>query len=94
MAHQDPNSPDHRPFLLPGEVSEEGQERRQEAAKYESGPLYGDHPRYPDRATPESPEMARQDMERQEYLRACHGGVPDAPEAVPQPPTQHASLKG
>ena len=71
----------------------EEQTKREHALKDESGPLHGSYPAYPDRGMPDSPEMTEDARERQEYLRACHGGLPDAPEALPQPPAPFTGMK-
>lgn len=95
MPNQNPNDRQHRPFVLDGEYpappaedafSEDPfmaeQDRRQQALKHESGPLYGDYPRYPDRATPRDPATYAREQDEAEYLRACHGGLPDAPVVI------------
>ncbi len=106
MPDQDPNARQHRPFILDGEYPapdvdgfsdafQEEQDKREYAAKHESGPLYGDYRHHPDRAMPRTPEMYAQELEQQEYLRACHGGLPDAPETIrPGNPTPWKGMKG
>ena len=88
MSHQDPNAREHRPFALDGEYPgaeqyEQEQVEREHAAKFESGPMYGSHPVYPDRAMPRSPEMYEKEMEHAAKLRACHGGLPDSSDENP-----------
>lgn len=55
------------------------QNLRRETLQEEGGTIGGPSPHYPDRAHPDSEEQSRAEQERQEYLRACHGGLPDAP---------------
>ncbi len=89
----DPNDRAHRNFILDGEYPpgfEMEQHEREHRMAMEGGELRGNH--LP--GTPNSPEMYERQMEDQEYRRACHGGVPDAPEALPQPPTPFAGMKG
>lgn len=102
----DPNDRKYRNFILDGEYPPAGatvdvhgwpedafeaetreREYRMEA---EGGELRGSQ--LP--GMPNSPEMYEKEIERQEYLRACHGGLPDAPEEVPQPPVQYSGMKG
>lgn len=71
----------------------EEQTQREHALRDESGPLHGSYPAFPDRGMPDSPEMADKAREDQQYLRACHGGLSDAPEEVPQPPVQYSGMK-
>ena len=66
------------------------QAERERLMAEEGGELRGTHLA----GMPNSPEMYDKEMERQEYLRACHGGVPDAPEALPQSPTPFTGMKG
>jgi hypothetical protein len=101
-----PNDRKNRPFIVDGEYPpadadgfsdefQEEQSHREYIAKHESGPLYGDYPHHPDRAMPRSPEMYAEEMKREEELRAMHGGLPDAPEAIrPSNPKPWKGLKG
>ena len=91
---EDPNDPKHRPFALEGEVpSALEQQRRIDAAKYDSGPLYGRFPAYPDRAISDE-RMMEEEAKRQEYIRACNGGVPDAPKDIePANPTPWKGMR-
>ena len=41
-----------------------------------------------------SPEQYRAEQEQAEYLRACHGGLPDAPDALDQGAAPSKNLKG
>lgn len=74
----------------------EEQETRLHALQNEGGTLRGgsDSGYYPDMPMPQSPEQREQADDRAAYLRACHGGEPDAPEALPQPPTPFTGMKG
>ncbi len=103
---QDPNDRKHRNFILDGEYPPAGsttdvygypedtfmaeQMEREHRMAQEGGELRGSH--LP--GMPNSPEMYQEQVEREEYLRACHGGLPDAPEALPQPPTPFTGMKG
>lgn len=106
MEHQDPNDRKHRNFILDGdyppagatvdvhgwpEDAFEGEQReRLHRMEMEGGDLRGSQLIHD---IPNSPEMYEEQTERQEYLRACHGGVPDAPEDLPQPPTPFTGMK-
>ncbi len=70
------------------------QSLRRETLMAEGGTLGGTYPAHPDRAHPNSPEQYRAEVERQEYLRACHGGLPDAPAALRQGKKPFKGLKG
>ena len=106
MEHQDPNDRKHRNFILDGEYPPAGAtvdvhgwpedafeaetREREYAMEREGGELRGTH--LP--GMPNSPEMYDKEVESQECLRAYHGGVPDAPEDLPQPPTPFTGMKG
>ena len=63
----------------PEDTFEAEQSKRERALKDEGDTMHGSYPAYPDRGMPNSPEMYAEQLERQEYVRACHGGLPDAP---------------
>lgn len=93
----DPNDRQHKPAIMDGEYPSDDvhmmeQERRRHALGMEGGPLGGRE--YPHPAHPASPEQYREEMERAAYLRACHGGLPDAPDALPQSPTPFKNMRG
>lgn len=71
------------------------QAKRREVLASEGSTLSGEYGSpYPDRAHPSSPEEYREEMERAKYLRACHGGPPDAPDALSQGKKSFKGLKG
>ncbi len=74
--------PEAQAEIYPGMYEDafaEEQQTRLSALEHESGPLHGSYPAYPDRGTPNSPEQYEREQEHAAYLRACHGGVTDAP---------------
>lgn len=93
----DPNDRQHRAAIMDGEYPSEDQhiaeqERRRHALQMEGSTL-GVHS-YPRHSHPASPTQQQDEAERDAYLRACHGGLSDAPQEVPQPPIQVKNLRG
>lgn len=87
---------DQQAELYPGiqeDAFQAEQQTRLDALEREGGDLGGQWPGYPDRGQPESPEQYDQRVAHQEYLRACHGGLPDAPGEA-SAPVPFKNLKG
>lgn len=62
----------------------EEQSRKRRAAENEGGPLGGMYGSWPDRGHPLSPEEKAAVESEDAYLRAVHGGLPDAPDGAPR----------